>query len=154
MKFDRFTIVVTLLTVLFFAHVALAQAPVRRAIVFADSSTQANGCDTQQETFLIMDGTCASPGTTPWVQTLRIASNSVVINVPRAQVQRLTTTAACAPNAVPCLRVNDVPIPAGNVTLRWVTGAGLEGDASAAVPFSPAQVPPSAPVTVRVVPAP
>jgi len=137
-----------------FASVASAQVPTRQARIFLDSVSQTNACNASQETWQIMSGTCTTPGTTPWVQNLRVRIGTTVIDIPRANVTRLTTAADCGPNTVPCLRTNPVSLPAGSVTVAFVTGAGEEGAPSAAVPFSPVAAEPSAPATPRLVPVP
>jgi hypothetical protein len=128
-----------------------AQVPVRQAQIFLNSNTQIDGCGTGQEIWQIMTGTCEAPATTPWIQTLRVRVGTTVVNIPRANVTRLTTAAECTPTAAPCLRTAPVTLPAGQVTLAFVTNAGEEGAPSAAIPFSPTTVLPSAPATPRLV---
>lgn len=132
---------------------ASAQVPTdnRRTLIF-DSVSQPNCSGQPFETWQYLNGTCAVPGTLPWISSVRITSGSVITNVPRAQVQRLTTTAECSPNAVPCLRIQDVPLSAGNVTVAFVSDTGVVGAPSAAVPFNPAQVPPTAPTALSLRP--
>lgn len=145
--------VLTLLTLAIFASHASAQVPTdnRRTLIF-DSVSQPNCSGVPFETWLYTNGTCAVPGTLPWVSQVRVTSAGVITNVPRAQVQRLTTTAECSPNAVPCLRIQDVALGNGNVTVAFVSDTGVVGAASAAVPFSPTQIPPTAPTTLRLGP--
>jgi len=127
-----------------------AQVPTKQARLFLDSNQQTDACGASQEIWQIMDGTCIAPGTTPWVQTLRVRLGSSIINVPRANITRLTLAAECTPNPAPCLRTSAISLPAaGNVTVSFVTGAGDEGGPSAAVPFSPVAALPSAPGTLR-----
>lgn len=78
-----------------------------------------------------------------------------IVTLPRAQVTRETTAAACTPNAAPCLRAADVPLPAGafNVTLNFVSGAGVEGPASTPIPFTGSYRAPTAPRGQRISPA-
>jgi hypothetical protein len=149
----RILVVMTALVVALFSSVSLAsaQVPVKQARIFLDSVTQTNACNASQETWQIMSGTCAAPGTTPWIQNLRIRVGTTQIDIPRANVSRLTTAGECTPNAPPCLRANPVTLPAGNVTVAFVTGDGEEGAPSAAVPFSPTAALPSAPAGPRLV---
>lgn len=146
-------IVIAIALILGFAAAAAAQVPTdnRRSLIF-DSVSQPNCSGTPAETWMFTNGTCAIPGTLPWVSQVRVTSGSVITNVPRAQVVRLTNAAECAPNAAPCLRINDIALSAGNVTVSFVSDTGVVGAPSAAVPFSPVQVPPTALTGLRLGP--
>ena len=149
---SRFVFPLAILVAILGSSLAVvAQVPTRQARFFLDSVSQTNACNANQETWLIMSGTCSAPGTTPWVQTVRMRIGSTTVDVPRANVTRLTAATECAPNAAPCLRSAPVTIPAGNVTFAFVTGAGDESEPSAAIPFSPAAAQPSVPGAPRLV---
>lgn len=145
-------VVIAVALALCFAASAAAQVPTdnRRSLIF-DSVSQPNCSGQPFETWMYTNGTCAIPGTLPWITQVRITSGGVITNVPRAQVIRLTTAAECTPNAVPCLKINDVVL-AGDTQVAFVSDTGVVGAASAVVPFSPAKVPPTAPTTLRLGP--
>lgn len=144
-------ILAMIIITLVFAALSHAQVPTdnRRTLIF-DSVSQA-ACSGTFEVWNMHNGTCSTTGVQPWVSQVRVVSGGVITNVPRAQVQRLTVAADCSPNAVPCLRIQDVVLN-GSTTVAFVTDTGVVGAASAAVPFSPAAVPPIAPTALSLRP--
>jgi len=83
------------------------------------------------------------PGT-PFITEVRLTltptsgTGTRIVTLPRAQVTRETVATNCPGGTAPCLRILDVALPVGTFTTisAFVTGAGVEGPASAAIPFS------------------
>jgi hypothetical protein len=95
----------------------------------------------------------------PFIQQVRVSfagATNVSTLVPRAQVTLETTAARCGSGSVPCLRISDLPAPAGpsNVTLNLIDGEARAGGASTAVPFTGNQPLVPAGAGLRVIPNP
>lgn len=145
-----------------------AQTPVpepRRSIVLDDPTDPTIPSLGSQWLFTYPTTAPAPLAGTPYITAIKVTltptsgTGTRIVTIPRGQVTRETANAARCPPApgstgtVPCLRADDVPFPIGEFTLTavYVTGEGLDGGASAAIPFSGSYPRPVAP-RVRAVP--
>lgn len=155
--------VLSLLALALFAVPAYAQVPGPRVSIAFNPPANAADCSaTQSDPWgWVYQTACYLPAGitagTPWLANVRVTftgATTVQSLVPRAQVVRETTAARCPGGATPCMRIDNLPAPAGqsNITVAYVTAEGVVGGSSAAVPFTAA--PPAAPAAsgLRVAP--
>lgn len=156
----RYLLTLTLLLACAGPAVAQTTVPEPRKTILVDDPVDAVPALGSQWLW-VYNATAPAPlPNTPFITLVRITltptsgTGTRVITVPRAQVVRETTAARCTGGSTPCLRIDDVALPVGAFTVRasLVSGDGLEGGPTPAIPFSGSYPPPAALTGPRILP--